>query len=267
MFLVYPLLLNNRLWGVNMLDAFDSYLYGLILTDGSIYLTGNKGKVTIELKASDRELLEKIQERVPTASLRERVRDTNFKQNSHFVIFSESNLRFRQKFIQYGIPLKNKSLTGTVPNQPYVERDFWRGVIDGNGSVGFTSVNEPFVSLVIKSEALKEAYCALLKNQFGVVRNVRPNKRDHVYIFTVKNEDAIALGDFLYADADIYLKRKFEAYLKFKTWVRTKKKLNHQSWSGEELQFIKTHTIEESMFKLDRSEQSIKMKLWRLSKN
>ena len=41
-----------------MLDPLDSYLYGLILTDGSIYLTSrNRGKICIELNRKDKELL------------------------------------------------------------------------------------------------------------------------------------------------------------------------------------------------------------------
>lgn len=62
------------------MDAFESYLFGLILTDGSIYLTTrNRGKITIELQKSDNDLLYGIQKRIPESSINTRKRGTNFK--------------------------------------------------------------------------------------------------------------------------------------------------------------------------------------------
>ena len=44
------------------MNNFESYLFGLILTDGSVYLnTRNRGKITIELQKSDIQLLYDIQ--------------------------------------------------------------------------------------------------------------------------------------------------------------------------------------------------------------
>ena len=62
------------------MNQFESYLFGLILTDGSVYLTTqNRGKITIELQRSDIELLEKIQQNIPESIISIRKRNTNFK--------------------------------------------------------------------------------------------------------------------------------------------------------------------------------------------
>lgn len=249
------------------MNKLDSYLYGLILTDGSIYLTTqNRGRITIELKYDDKELLVKLQKYIPTATIRERTRNTNFKQNAHSVLWIEHNKEFRDKFIKYGIPIHDKSVTGTIPKCRYHEADFWRGIIDGNGSVGFTKKNEPFISLVTKSEKLKDDYLDMLSRKFNIVKIINQNKRDHIYNITVKNEDAICVGDFIYENANIYMLRKYDAYSKFNTWHRTTKRMIQKSWSDYELSYITSHTMQDSIITLHRSKSSIKTKLWRLSK-
>lgn len=247
------------------MNKFESYLYGLILTDGSLYLQSrNRGRIAIELQASDIDLLYQLQQQIPHSSIHTRTRDTNFKKNYQSVIFTNYQKEFRDRFINYGIPLKNKKTIGTVPMVPYSINDFWRGVYDGNGSIGFTSKNEPFVSLVTKSEPLKEELCKLLASKFNIHKNINPNQRDKIFNIVLKNEDAIQFCDFLYENAPIYLQRKYDEYQKMKTWIRTKPRLREQSWSMAEIQYIQTHTIQESMTHLHRTKSSIKTKLWRI---
>lgn len=65
----------------------------------------------------------------------------------------------------------------------------------------------------------------------------------------------------------MYLQRKYIKYTEIKNWKRTKKKIYSQSWTLEEIEFIKTHTVKESTIHLQRTEKSIKMKLWRVKQN
>lgn len=248
-----------------MLDPLDSYLYGLILTDGSIYLTSrNRGKICIELNRKDKELLQKIQTYVPECRIRCRMRNTNFKQHVETAILNNYKKAFREKFIGYGIPVKDKSIVGTIPNQPYSVPDFWRGVYDGNGSIGFTKANEPFISLVTKSTPLKQELLSLLFEEFRIIKHINQNQRDHVYNIVLKNEDAIQFGNFIYNNADIFMQRKYNNYIQFQNWKRTSKKSSHRRWTLEEIAYIQTHTIEESKQYLHRSTSSIKTQLWRL---
>lgn len=251
-----------------MLNKFESYVYGLILTDGSIYLTTrNRGKITIELKRQDEELLLKLQKQIPHSKITRRTRNTNFKQNSETSILSNYQKEFRDFFLSVGIPSKNKSIIGTIPNTLFSESDFWRGVIDGNGSLGYTNNNEPFVSLVVKSEMLKDAFLELINIKFNIRKCIKPNTRDNVYNIILKNENAIDFLNFIYTDADIYMLRKYDMYLKIKNWKRTKKKSNHNAWTDYEINYIQNHTVDDCMSHLNRSKQSIKMKLWRLSQS
>lgn len=238
------------------------------MTDGSIYLTTrNRGHISIELGANDIELLKKIQEKIPDSKLNTRIRNTNFKENYQTATWSDYQKEFREKFFSYGMPKKDKGIYGTVPIVKYSENDFWRGVIDGNGSIGFTSDGDPFISLTTASKILKENLCELLYKNFNIKKNIKPNKRDNVYNIVLKCEDAIAFCDFLYKNAEIYLQRKYIKYIEIKKWKRTKKKIYSQSWTSEEIEFIKTHNVKESMIHLQRTEKSIKMKLWRVKQN
>lgn len=248
-----------------MLTPFESYIYGLVLTDGSLYFTTrNRGKVSIELNRKDSELLYKLQEKIPHSSVKPRTRNTNFKHNSQTMIFTNSQRNFREFFVKNGIPEKDKSTKGIPPITLFSESDFWRGVYDGNGSLGFTSNDEPFISLVTKSEPLKTELLNLLETKFGIIKQINPNNRDNVYNITLKNEDAISFSEFLYKDSSIYMQRKYEKYIEIQKWVRTKPKISSKSWSDYELEYIKTHSVEDSMIKLNRTKNSIKMRLWRL---
>ena len=247
------------------MNNFESYLFGLILTDGSIYLTTrNRGKITIELQKSDIQLLYDIQKQIPESKVNTRKRDTNFKKDYESGIWSNYQSSFRETMFSYGLPKENKRIIGNTPNVPYSEKDFWRGVFDGNGSIGFTKQNEPFISFVITSENLKNSLCKLLSEKFNIYKNVHPNKRDKIYNIVLKNEDAISFANFMYENNNIHLKRKYDKYKQFSQWKRTKKRIRQKSWTIDDINFIKTHDIRESMIVLNRTEKSIKMKLWKL---
>lgn len=131
----------------------ESYIYGLLITDGSLSLrTRNRGKVSLEVSKKDEDIIYKLCNLIPNSHQRERTRDTNFKKDYTTKIFSNTRREFREKLISQGFPVINKTLNASPPILDYSEFDFWRGVIDGDGSIGITSKDIPFISLVTKSE-------------------------------------------------------------------------------------------------------------------
>ena len=103
-----------------------------------------------------------------------------------------------------------------------------------------------------------------MSEKFNIYKNVHPNKRDKIYNIVLKNEDAISFANFMYENNNIHLKRKYDKYKQFSQWKRTKKRIRQKSWTIDDINFIKTHDIRESMIVLNRTEKSIKMKLWKL---
>lgn len=255
-----------------MLDLtkdYDSYLFGFVLADGSLNLyTQNRGRVQIELDYKDKEILEKIYHRFYYQSyLKSRVRQTNFKKEYKTIIWSCHQLIFREQLLKLGYPAENKIKLVDVPTSKYNKAAFWRGYIDGDGSIGTTKSDEPFISLTITSNNLANEYLKFLKDEFNIIKIINKNKRDNVYNIMVKNEDALSVGNYIYENSTIQMDRKYRKYLEFKDWKRTKKKINVRTWTSEEDFFIINHSIQESMLSLNRTEQSIKMRLWRLKKS
>lgn len=244
-----------------------SYIFGLLGTDGSLYLTDrNRGKVTLEVNIQDKDICEKLFHLIPNSSFIERERNTNFKEGYRSVVFSNSQLSFRQELIDFGFPIKDKTNTISIPTQEYSERDFWRGIIDGDGSLGFCQDGTPFLSLVTKSENLKQEYCSMLLKKFGIEKNINRNQRDNVYNITIKNEDAIKVAHYLYDDNCLSLCRKNNKALEIFQWIRTVPKAPpRKKWTPEQDEYILTHSVEESMEFLGRTKQSIRTRLYRLS--
>ena len=67
------------------------YIFGILVTDGSIELSSrNRGKVRLEVKYEDRDIVYKLQERIEGSTVTERTRDTNFKKSYHSICFNNS---------------------------------------------------------------------------------------------------------------------------------------------------------------------------------
>jgi hypothetical protein len=208
---------------LDLLTEEHAYIYGLLLADGTLYLNSrNRGAVSIELAERDKDILYKIEQIIPGGSIHFRDRVTNFTNGefNRFYCWSNHHIEFRHELIEYGFPIEDKSLECDVPNIPYNEIGFWRGYIDGNGSVGINADGTPLISLTIKSEKLKNSYLEFLLNNFGIKKIQSRNKRDNIYNICVNKEDAQLVSDFLYGSGNIYVMRKYNMYLEVMRWVR-----------------------------------------------
>ena len=118
-----------------------------------------------------------------------------------------------------GFPKKDKTIVAAPPQTKYSEKDFWRGVIDGDGSLGLTGAGLPFISLVTKSENLKNEYLKFLEKYLGLKKNINRNKRDAVFNIMSNSGNAIKIVDLLYSNnPPIYLDRKYNKYTEMITW-------------------------------------------------
>lgn len=248
-----------------------SYLFGFIQTDGHLYHnTRNRGCLKIEISDRDADILWKLKNLIPFhSSITERVRSTNFKDNHKSVIWGVFDKRFRDYLELWGLPKGNKSDIIKPPSCNFCKPDYFRGIIDGDGSLGITAKGFPFLSLVTSSSDIAAAYLQLIQDLTGKTKISTRNQRDQVYNIAIYKEDAQLMSQYLYYDGCLGISRKLIQAQELLNWVRPKtmKKVNNRKfWNLEEDQFISTHSIEESMKVLSRSRQSVEMRLWRLQK-
>ena len=210
------------------MNSQESYIYGLLLADGNVYLsrakdrkTDNRGRVTLELNEKDKDIIYKLFEIVPNSKISHRTRDTNFKKNYSTFIFSNHQQKFREWLFENGFPQEDRTFLAAPPKTSYSEKDFWRGFIDGDGSIGITSNNIPFVSLVTDSDNIKTAYLDYLARIYNINKKSSRNKRDNAYNIMITNENAVKFVKDLYLSSNLYLDRKYKKALELQQWIRT----------------------------------------------
>lgn len=216
----------------------ESYIYGLLLADGNIYFShskdravDNRGRVCLEIGVIDKDIVLKLFNLIPNSHVRERTRDTNFKKNYTTCSFVNSQKSFRDWLINCGFPVKDKTFKAAPPKVEYSEEDFWRGFIDGDGSLGFDKNGRPFVSIVTTSDFIKDAFCNYIYLHYGIVKHLNRNKRDNVYNIVLQVEDAVNLTKDLWEPNCLCLDRKLKKAEQIKQWVRPKemKKRNRKN--------------------------------------
>ena len=111
------------------------------------------------------------------------------------------------------------------------------------------------------------AYELFVRRITGKEKKIARNARDRVFNITLYKEDAQAVASILYYEGCISIPRKRQMALLIQTWRRPhsmRKVPNKKFWTEEQDHYILAHTIEDSVMMLQRSIQSVKMRLWRL---
>ena len=222
----------------------------------------------MELGIQDRWLVEQFANLVLFySSIKTRTRNTNFIQQHESVIWSVHSQHFREALVAKGFPIGKKSALICVPEPPFSEIDYLRGVLDADGSLGITGKGFPFVSLVTASSNMAAHFAAFVLEKTDCRLTPKPNGRDKIYSLTVFKEAAQTLARILYPPDCLALPRKSVKAIEMQTWQRpaNMRIMHSRRWSSEEDFFILSHSVEEAATHLNRTAQSIKMRLWRHS--
>ncbi|HVE58259.1 MAG TPA: hypothetical protein VNB22_15605 [Pyrinomonadaceae bacterium] len=172
--------------------------------------------------------------------------------------------------MENGIPCGRKSHIISTPVCEYSKIDYFRGLIDGDGSLGLTSKSFPFLSFITASPKFAFEYLNFLKSITGKEKTSIQNKRDNVFNIAVYKEDAQKVVQILYYDKCLALPRKLKKAKEVLNWQRpaTMKKIeNRRHWTTIEDNFILSNSINDAINHLGRSQSSIEMRLWRLRIN
>jgi hypothetical protein len=247
-----------------------AYMFGFLQADGHLAKgVGQKGKLTVEISARDIELLRRFQKLTPyCSSIHERTRSTNFAETHTSAVWSLCSLEARTLLNDLGLPHGRKSKTISPPRGEFAQRDYLRGVIDADGSVGYTSKGFPFVSLTTASTAIGTYLCQYAQEVTGAARNPKRNARDGIYNVLYMMEAAQDLAAHLYYPGCLSLERKRAAAGSLADWVRPAgMRAAHTSrrWNErEDLILLELNSPQAAADELGRTVQSCSLRLWRL---
>ncbi|MFD3977672.1 hypothetical protein ACFWR6_03755 [Streptomyces griseus] len=247
-----------------------AYMFGFIQADGHLARgAGRKGRLTVEISIRDIAVLHEFQRLTPyNSSITERVRATNFSEKHHSATWTLCDQEARSRINGLGLPYGRKSRKITPPRVEFSRRDYLRGVIDADGSVGHTGQRLPFVSLTTASAAVGAYLCRYAKSVTGAARQIRRNTRDGIFNVTYTKEAAIQLAGHLYYPGCLSLARKRTAADSLASWKRPEGMSTRppgRRWKPWEDHVLLAHDdAGAASTELGRSEASCSVRLWRL---
>jgi hypothetical protein len=251
-------------------DPRYAYMFGFLQGDGHLAAgTGQKGRLTVEINIRDIALLREFQQLTPYySSITERVRPTNFSERHHSATWTLCALEARSTVNRLGIPYGRKSAKVTPPRVGFSRRDYLRGVIDADGSVGYTRQGLPFISLTTASAAVGAYLCFYAKKVTGAGRQIKRNARDRIYNVVYTKEAAMQLAGHLYYPGCLSLERKQSAAESLALWERPegmRVRASSRRWKPwEDRILLSVDDNAAAAAELDRSEASCAVRLWRL---
>ena len=175
-------------------------------------------------------------------------------------MWSVCNLRFREELVRLGLPSGRKSETIAPPTVDHSDVDYFRGLIDADGSLGLEAHGLPFLALTTSSVAVATAYQDFLYRATGKRKLQGRNQRDGAYNILVWKEDAQAVVFRLYYPAYLSLHHKSRKALELFAWVHPvgmRRVENRRSWSPDQDEYVLSHAVEESMSFLKRNRNSV----------
>lgn len=246
-----------------------AYVFGFMQADGHHYAgRGSKGRISVEIKADDADLLHAMQAVIPwRTTISCRTRATNFSESASHAVLNLCALEGRARLLELGLPVGRKSATIAPPAAPFSHSDYLRGLFDADGSVGFAVNGMPFLSIVTASPAIAEFTCSEILRVTGVSRTARPNRRDGVMNVMIASDPAAVFARWLYGDACIALDRKRASALAVAAWERPagmRARSAPKRWTPAEDGLILALSVREAAQALGRTEKSVNLRRWRL---
>ncbi|MFC9798055.1 hypothetical protein ACFWGE_05235 [Streptomyces bacillaris] len=247
-----------------------AYMFGFLQADGHLASgTGHKGRLCVEINVRDIAILRGFQQLTPyNSSITERVRSTNFAARHHSAVWTLCDREARAKVNDLGLPYGRKSKRITPPRAEFSRRDYLRGIIDADGSLGYTGQGLPFVSLTTASAAVGAYLCRYAKAVTGTARRIGRNARDGVYNVVYTKEAAVQLAAHLYYPDCLSLARKSTATASLASWERPatmRVRPPGRRWKPwEDRTLLSSEDTTAAAAELGRSEASCSVRLWRL---
>lgn len=234
---------NELKFDNTVFDTIDTeekaYWLGFLYADG--YVKPNGNTVELSLMGSDKEHLEKfkkflkVKKNITLSST-----TCNGKQFLRCRLLV-TDKHFHDNLISKGC-IPNKSLILKFPNKAIFASEnliipFIRGYVDGDGCVYYSSNNYSVFSIVGTKEFLqgiKDTFPNLFTNIYSKDKR-RPDS--NTYSISLGGEKSAKFGDILYANATIFLERKYNKFIEHKYDKRESFRRMHAFTEKQQLYF------------------------------
>lgn len=193
-------------------NAFDniteisSYWIGFLLADGCVT---KRGQFIVNLAEYDINHLIKLQNFIGS----NHKIGSQHKTNS--VSLSLSSVKLVAKLNEYGI-IPKKSLVAKVNEQFLYDRNFWRGMIDGDGCIHISKIISGSSVGIAGTENIVTNFKNFCNQYITTNQNIH-KRNEYTFIFTLTGGKAKKILQVLYEHSEIYLERKYQLYKKFNT--------------------------------------------------
>ncbi|HEX8069972.1 MAG TPA: hypothetical protein VF546_08475 [Pyrinomonadaceae bacterium] len=180
-----------------------AYWVGFIMADGCISCdrTPDCRRLRINLKTTDAEHLQRLrsflQYEGPVAT----------RDNGRYCALEVNSARLVSSLKQYGV-IEKKSRRASVIHLD-TNLHFWRGMIDGDGTLYLSKNMYPAISLC-GSEVILSQFVAYVKSVFPFMTKLSIRKRASIKQVAVAGKKAITLTHHFYGDCSIALERKLK---------------------------------------------------------
>ncbi|MGW7068462.1 hypothetical protein ACWGII_10975 [Streptomyces sp. NPDC054855] len=248
-----------------------AYMFGFLQADGHLSRQSrDRGRLTVEINVRDIEILREFQRLTPyNSTISERIRATKFSEEHHSATWTLCSLEARTTVNQLGLPYGRKSKRITPPRVEFSRRDYLRGVVDADGSVGYTSQGLPFLSLTTASTAVGVYLCRYARMLTGAERLIKRNARDGIYNIVYTKEAAMGLAADLYYPGCLALERKRTSATSIAAWVRPaemKSKPPRIRWTHEEDRLLlSAPNLADAAKMLKYSQSACQVRRWKLT--
>jgi hypothetical protein len=204
----------RKRWGSSLNeDAFDvltpeaCYWIGFLYADGHIRKEGSESSIEVEIELKDKEHLIKLAKFVGSNK-----EPKQYSDNSCTIRFYSKKMQ--QRLRELGLS-HDKSYTAKPHYLLKDSPDFWRGVVDGDGSLS-NQLNCALLHLCGTEETITSFINYLNINGLdtkAIARFCKGTSCLHQVNFSCKK--GIYTANLLYKDASVYLDRKYKTYLEW----------------------------------------------------
>lgn len=207
-----------------------AYWLGLLTADGNVQYRKERGesyKITLDLNSEDEYLVEKFKNAINSnLNVHTYINNTSFQrkdgQPHKMARITVHSAQMYKDLGKYGI-VERKSLL--LEKVPYIKDEYLshylRGFFDGNGSITYGNKKAKYFSprvLFYSTYNFCKSVQESLNKVIGLPIHTITKQKDYNVSFITygKFDDVVAIYNFLYKDATIYMKRKkekFEEYI------------------------------------------------------